>query len=171
MFATWIPSVPAEYVSGLETVAAATAPLFAYRRPERLPTVSDGVVSAPVDAMVVEPVWPKAAVFAVRRPLKRFVDVAFASVVFPETVSAVSVPTLVRDEAVTPDASVEPVSVPAGAMTATEPAAVMRPFAFTVKVGIAVEPPKEPTLLLTVASVAAAEPGPDAVMSPVSAVM
>ena len=68
-------------------------------------------------------------------------------------------------------ASVVPVSVPAGATTAAVPAAVMSPFALTVKVGIAVEPPNEPVFPLTVASVATLDPGPAAVMSPVSAVM
>ncbi len=50
---------------------------------------------------------------------------------------------------------------------APEEAAVMRPFPFTVMLAFV----KEPTLAFTVASVAAAEPGPLAVTSPVSAVM
>lgn len=83
----------------------------------------------------------------------------------------VSVPTEVSDDDTTFDASVVPVSVPAGATTTTVPAAVIRPFAFTVNVGIAVDDPYDPTLEFTVARVAAAEPGPVAVTSPVSAVM
>jgi hypothetical protein len=63
-------------------------------------------------------------------------------------------PTLVRDDAVTPAASVVPVRVPAGAITALPDAAVTRPLAFTVSDGMEVEDPKEPTLLLTVVSVA-----------------
>src|SRR5262245_30706087 len=77
----------------------------------------------------------------------------------PEPVAPlVSVPTPVNDEPVTPDASVEPVSVPAGAITALLPAAVMRPLALTVKLGMAVEEPNEPVLPLTVASVVASVP-------------
>ncbi len=82
--------------------------------------------------------------------------------------SEVNVPTLVSDDAVTPLASVAPVSVPAGATTTAVDAAVMRPLALTVKVGIAVEDPKLPTLLLTVARVVVREPAV-VVMSPVNA--
>ncbi len=78
----------------------------------------------------------------------------------------VSAPTEVSDDAVTPDASVAPVSVPAGATTALPEAAVIRPLALTVNDGIEVDEPNEPTLLLTVANVAAQL---DVVISPVSA--
>lgn len=71
------------------------------------------------------------------------------------TVSAVSVPTLVSDDAVTPLAKVFPERVPAGAITTVVPTAVVSPFALTVKTGIAVEEPNEPTFPLTVASVVA----------------
>ena len=77
-------------------------------------------------------------------------------------------PTPVSDEPVTPAASVAPVSVPAGATTATLLAAVIRPFPFTVNVGIAVEPPKDPTFPFTVASVVERLPA-TVVTSPVSA--
>ena len=53
----------------------------------------------------------------------------------------VTVPSPVSDDPVTPDASVEPDSVPAGATTATVPAAVSRPSAPTVKVGTDEAPP------------------------------
>lgn len=89
----------------------------------------------------------------------------------PVQTPVVMVPTLVKEEAVTPAAKVVPVRVPAGAMTAAVEAAVINPLAFTVNVGIAVEEPKEPTLELTVAKVAATLPGPVAVTSPVKAVM
>ncbi len=96
--------------------------------------------------------------FACRGPLR-------ALIVRPE-----SVPRDVSDEEVTPLASMLPVSVPAGATTATVPAAVISPLPFTVKVGIAVELPQLPVSVLTVARVATVEPGPLAVTSPVSAV-
>src|SRR5271168_566673 len=135
-----------------------------------------GVVMTPAEEMLVDAVPPKAAPFAVSAPAKRFVVVALVAVrvasdELPETVSDPSVPTLVREEETTLLASVVPVSVPAGATTATVPAAVMSPLPLTVKVGIAVEEPKAPVLVLTVASVAIAEPGPLAVISPVSAVI
>ena len=85
------------------------------------------------------------------------------------TCKEVSVPTEVREEAVTPEARVVPVRVPAGAMTAFPEAAVINPLPLTVKVGIEVEDPKDPTLPLTVARVVAVEPSVSkvAVKSPV----
>src|SRR5689334_14635988 len=79
----------------------------------------------------------------------------------------VRVPTEVSDEAATPAASVVPVSVPAGATTALPEAAVMRPFALTVKVGIDVLDPNVPTLALTAAKVVAKDPVPEPVTSPI----
>ena len=49
---------------------------------------------------------------------------------------------------------VVPDSVPAGAITTLPEAAVMRPLPFTVKLGMLVEDPKDPTFELTVAKVA-----------------
>ena len=69
----------------------------------------------------------------------------------------VIVPTVVRDEVTTFGASALPVNVPAGATTALVPAALINPFALTVKLGMAVDVPKLPALLLTVASVRAPE--------------
>ena len=66
-----------------------------------------------------------------------------------------SVPTVVSDEAVTPEASVAPVSVPAGAITAAVVMLVVSPFALIVMTGIAVELPVVPAVA-TVASVPAA---------------
>jgi hypothetical protein len=77
------------------------------------------------------------------------------------------VPTVVREEVTTFDAKVVPVRVPAGAITTAVEAAVIRPFPFTVKIGIAVEEPKDPTFEFTVARVRVALPGPEAVPSPV----
>jgi hypothetical protein len=65
------------------------------------------------------------------------------------------VPSEVSDDAVTPDASVAPVSVPAGAITAAVVIEVVRPFALIVTTGIAVLPPVVPALA-TVARVPAA---------------
>ena len=78
----------------------------------------------------------------------------------PEIVPAVTaklaiVPSEVSEEAVTPDASVLPDSVEAGAITAAVVIEVVRPFALIVTTGIAVEPPDVPALA-TVASVPAA---------------
>jgi hypothetical protein len=46
---------------------------------------------------------------------KGAVPVASVDVICPEVVKEVSVPTLVKDEAVTPEVSVAPVKLPAGA--------------------------------------------------------
>ena len=73
----------------------------------------------------------------------------------PRTIPA---PKLVSEEDVTPDARDDPVSVPAGAMTALVPAAVTRPLPLTVKLGMAVLDPNDPTLLFTVARVVASVP-------------
>jgi hypothetical protein len=93
------------------------------------------------------------------------------AIVVPFHTPVVIVPTLVKELDTTLLARVVPVKVPAGATTALEPAAVIRPLPLTVKFGIAVLDPKEPTFVLTVARVAAALPGPVAVTSPVNAVM
>jgi len=78
----------------------------------------------------------------------------------PEIVPAVAVrfaivPSEVSEDAVTPDASVLPVNVPAGAITAAVVIEVVRPFALIVTTGIAVEPPVVHAVA-TVASVPAA---------------
>ena len=93
------------------------------------------------------------------------------AIVVPFHTPVVIVPTEVSEELTTFAARVVPVSVPAGAMTALVEAAVMRPLAFIVNVGIAVEDPKVPTFPLTVERVNGTEPGPVAVPSPVKAVM
>ena len=79
-----------------------------------------------------------------------------------------NVPTEVSEDAVTPDARVAPVNVPAGATTALVEAAVIRPLALTVNAGMAVEEPKLPTLPFTVANVIARLPA-EFVTSPVCA--
>jgi hypothetical protein len=81
------------------------------------------------------------------------------------------VPTDVSEDDTTDEFKVVPDSVPAGATTAFPDAAVIKPLAFTVKLGIEVLEPNDPVLELTVASVKAADPGPEAVASPVRAVM
>ena len=78
----------------------------------------------------------------------------------PEIVPAVTarlaiVPSEVSDDAVTPDASVAPVSVLAGAITTAVVIEVVRPFALIVTIGIAVLPPDVPAVA-TIASVPAA---------------
>jgi hypothetical protein len=65
------------------------------------------------------------------------------------------VPSEVSDDAVTPDASVAPVSVLAGAITTAVVIEVVRPLALIVTTGIAVDPPEVPALA-TLASVPAA---------------
>lgn len=59
------------------------------------------------------------------------------------------VPTDVSDEETTLAASVVPVRVPAGAMTAAVLAAVKRPFASKVRTGIAVEDPADPAVIVS----------------------
>ncbi len=87
------------------------------------------------------------------------VTVAAFPVTLPDigfvTVRFINVPTLVRLEAVTPEARVAPVRVPAGAITTLLLAAVISPFALTVNVGIDVEDPKVPTFEFTVVNVIA----------------
>jgi hypothetical protein len=94
------------------------------------------------------------------------VSVASARVERPETVTDPSVPTDVSDEFVTPAAKVLPVSVPAGAITALVETAVIRPLPFTVKDGIAVDEPKEPVSLFTVARVVVIAVAPEPLISP-----
>lgn len=65
------------------------------------------------------------------------------------------VPSEVNDDAVTPAAKVLPLSVPAGATTAAVVIEVVRPLAFIVITGMAVEPPVVPAVA-TVARVPAA---------------
>lgn len=65
------------------------------------------------------------------------------------------VPSEVSEDAVTPAASVLPLNVFAGAMTAAVVIEVVRPFALIVTIGIAVLPPVVPAVA-TVASVPAA---------------
>jgi hypothetical protein len=81
------------------------------------------------------------------------------------------VPTDVSDEVTTVELRTVPLRVPAGATTTLLLAAVIRPFPFTVKEGMEVVDPKEPVLEFTVARVAATDPAPLAVTSPVKAVM
>ena len=73
---------------------------------------------------------------------------------------------LVSDDVVMLDASVVPVSVPAGATTAAVLAAVISPLPFTVKVGMDVVEPNEPVLLFTVANVPVMAVAPEPVISP-----
>jgi len=89
-------------------------------------------------------------------------------VAVPVTVNPVRVPTDVKEEAVTVEFRVAPVRVPAGATTALPLAAVINPLPFTVKVGMLVEEPNEPTFEFTVASVVPRAPE-DVVTSPVNA--
>lgn len=70
------------------------------------------------------------------------------------TTRLVIVPRLVSEEAVTPEASVAPDRVPAGAMTAAVVMLVVKPLALMVMTGIAVLEPVEPAEA-TVASVVA----------------
>jgi hypothetical protein len=84
------------------------------------------------------------------------------------TVRPVKVPTEVKEDVTTVAFNTVPVSVPAGAITALPEAAVIKPLPFTVKVGMLVEDPKDPTLELTVANVVAKDPA-EVVMSPVRA--
>ena len=79
------------------------------------------------------------------------------------TTRLVIVPRLVSEEAVTPEASVAPDRVPAGAMTAAVVMLVVKPLALMVMTGIAVLEPVEPAEA-TVASVVAL---PTDVTSPV----
>jgi hypothetical protein len=80
------------------------------------------------------------------------------------------VPTDVSEELTTVELSVVPVRVPAGAITALPVTEVTRPLALIVIVGMLVDDPVVPAEA-TVARVNVAEPGPEAVASPVRAVM
>ena len=61
-----------------------------------------------------------------------------------------------------------PVNVPAGAITTLPEAAVIKPLAFTVNVGIDVDEPKDPTLAFTVARVVTAEFAAEVDISPLN---
>jgi hypothetical protein len=93
------------------------------------------------------------------------------AIVVPFQTPDVIVPTDVSEELITVEFKTVPLNVPAGATTTLPEAAVTKPFPFTVKDGIDVEEPKDPVLEFTVAKVAAAIPGPEAVTSPVSDVI
>jgi hypothetical protein len=80
------------------------------------------------------------------------------AIAVPFHTPVVIVPTLVKEDVTTFEASVVPVNVPAGAITALVLAAVISPLALTVNDGIAVEEPKLPTFEFTVARVVAAVP-------------
>jgi hypothetical protein len=86
----------------------------------------------------------------------------------PFHIPEIIVPTLVSEEDTTVAFRVVPDKVPAGAITVLPPAAVIRPLALTVKLGMDVEDPNDPTLELTVASVVAKDPVPEPVRSPVN---
>src|ERR1700688_3969161 len=142
------------------TVGAAPAPppmtgRLAVNAPDETMVVAPVNASTPPDVPEASPVPPCAGLTGVK-PVVREPDA--------------NAPTLVRDEFTTPGARIEPVSVPAGAMTGFDPADVMRPLALTMKLGIEIDDPNEPTLELTVASVVAVAPGPVPVTSPVSEV-
>lgn len=159
---TWFVQVFALMsVKSVPSTPTPTTPEVRIATPVPEPIVAAGVVSAPFEAIVVDAVCPKAAVLPVCRPANIFVEVAFASVVLPDTVRLVSVPTEVSDEAVTPELSVAPDSVPAGATTTAVESAVIRPLPFAVMTGIAVEPPKLPVFAFTVAKVPAAVTFPE----------
>ena len=85
-----------------------------------------------------------------------FVTVAAFPVILPAivlvTVKFASVPTDVKELAVTPFAKVEPDKVPAGAITSAVIIPVVNPFAFIVITGIAVDEPVVPAVA-TVANV------------------
>ena len=98
--------------------------------------------------VVLEFVRPAFGIVATLPRTPPEVNVAYPAVVIPENVGVVSlvlksvkVPIVVSEEVTTLEASVVPVSVPAGAITAAVLAAVSWPSAFTVNVGIAVELP------------------------------
>ena len=77
---------------------------------------------------------------------KGAVPVTRLLVIWPDVESPVRVPTLVREEAVTPAARVVPDRVPAGATTTAVVIEVVRPFALIVMTGIAVELPVVPAV-------------------------
>jgi len=85
-----------------------------------------------VSAWLPERVRVAATLFATPVPPK------FAPIAVPFHTPVAIVPTEVKEEAVTPEARVAPVKVPAGATTALVAAAVINPNACTVKLGIAV---------------------------------
>ena len=91
----------------MPAVATDTRPLVLLRIPERF-----WMVRAPEEDIEVVAVPPIAMVLP-----EIFVVEALVSDVLPDTVSEVSVPTLVSDEAVTVPLSVAPVRVPAAAVT------------------------------------------------------
>src|ERR1700688_975775 len=85
---------------------------LAVNAPDETMVVAPVNASTPPDVPEASPVPPCAGLTGVK-PVVREPDA--------------NAPTLVRDEFTTPGARIEPVSVPAGAMTGFDPADVMRP--------------------------------------------
>ena len=123
---------------------ALTVPADAEKPVSTLPVTVDAAIEVapcvPVTSPTSEPV--KLPALPVTLPAIGFVTVKFPSA-----------PTEVNDDPVTPAASVVPVNVPAGAITAAVLCAVTNPLPFVVSTGIAVDDPTEPEPLLTVAKV------------------
>ena len=183
-YATPLPAPPL-CVTVLEVVRVVNAPVVAVVAPivplmlmeavpVRLVTVpllgvpSAGVTrvgevfstTEPVPVDVVTPVPPLATGKVPVTPVVNGKPVALVSVTdcgVPKigVTNVGEVPRLVKDEPVTPDASVAPVKVPAGATTTAVVMLVVKPFAFIVTTGMAVLEPVTPAVA-TVASVPAA---------------
>jgi hypothetical protein len=83
------------------------------------------------------------------------------SIVVALQIPVVMVPTEVKLDPVTLDFKVVPDKVPASAMIEADPAAVRRPLASTVNVGIAVVEPKDPAVTVVFVNVAAAVTSPE----------
>lgn len=118
------------------------------------------VVALPVTDRVAKKSPVVVALVVVERVALRPVIVAFVAV------RLAMVPREVKEELSTFAANVVPVRVPAGAITAFVPAAVIKPLAFTVKFGIAVDEPHEPVFEFTVARVVVIPVVPEPVISP-----
>lgn len=155
---------------------------------ERFPTVGTVEVPTvpeppppPVALIVTAPVEPEMvtlvpATIEVTPELdKVFPENEIPEPIVAEVTALVPAPVMIPpsvEDAVPPFATDNtPVISPTGIEGVFAEAAVIRPFAFTVNEGMDDTPPNEPTLPLTVARVEATEPGPDAVTSPVRAVM
>jgi hypothetical protein len=106
-------------------------------------------VLSPANADVVAP----KAMFVVPSVNELFAKLLFAIAV-PLQTPLVIVPTLVKLDPVTVDFKVVPLKVPASAIIEAVPAAVKRPLASTVKVGMAVVDPYDPAVTVVFVKVA-----------------
>ena len=150
-FQTPVVIVPTVARLAIEVIAACVAPVTVAAVPDAFPVTSP--VKAPtnaVEVILVAPVTTPASILIV--PSNTIADpaagvmltapevavIVFALTLRLSTCNAVNVPTVVKDDAVTPEANVVPVNVPAGAVPEILP--VTLPVKAPAKTGAVIVP-------------------------------